>query len=128
MALLSRVVRNGLNLDEPWVQDLLSYVDRLATEAPAASGLLRTSYHPGRARTINGEFENGPDEPGYGGCWSGPGKAQARTTADATWYLARLVALLQGDYDVTAWQQSCVAAVAGSDARPNARGPPSTNV
>ena len=62
-------------------------------QAPAASGLLRTSYHPGPAQTLNGTYPNGSDEPGYGSCWSAGGHAQARTTADATWYLARLVEL-----------------------------------
>ncbi len=71
------------------------YVDRLCREAHAPNGLFRTSYHPGRSRTPNGEFANGPDAPGYGSCWQGDAAvAHARTTADASFHLARLIDLL----------------------------------
>jgi hypothetical protein len=54
--LLSHVVRSGRDLNDSWVQDVLGYTHRLATEAPAASGLIRTSYHPGKGRNLNGEY------------------------------------------------------------------------
>lgn len=109
--LLSQAVRVGSNLDSRWNKEILAYVERLATEAPSSSGLFRTSYHPGKGRTINGHFDNGPDEPAYGGCWSGPGKAQARTTADACLYLAKLVSLLQKEVPVERWKTACINAV-----------------
>jgi hypothetical protein len=109
--ILSRAYREQIDFNDPWVHDILRYVDRLAAEAPAVSGLLRTSYHPGAARTRNGAFPNGPEEPGYGSCWSAGGQAQARTTADATWYLARLASLCADGHDVDVWKTSCENAV-----------------
>lgn len=73
----------------------LEEMDRFCRDGLAPNGLFRTSYHPGRARTPNGSFANGPDEPGYGSCWQGDAAvAHARTTADASFYLARSLALL----------------------------------
>ncbi len=67
--------------------------ERWCRDGVSPSGLFRTSYHPGRARTRHGEFANGGDTPGYGSCWQGdPAIAHARTTADASFYLARLLA------------------------------------
>ena len=48
----------------------------IADEMPAARSAA-PSYHPGQARTLNGDFANGPDEPGYGSCWSAGGRAGA---------------------------------------------------
>lgn len=110
--LLSHAVRSGRSLDDPWVRDVLGYTNRLATEAPAASGLIRTSYHPGKGRNLNGEYDNGPEEPAYGSCWTEPGTAHARTTADAVWHLARIVNLLDGKcHAVGAWKRTCLEAV-----------------
>jgi len=68
-------------------------VDRWCREGQAPGGLFRTSYHPGRARTPNGEFANAADAPSYGSCWQGdPNILHARTTADAAHYLARFLA------------------------------------
>lgn len=70
-------------------------------------GFFRTSYHPGKARTANGAFANpagtgaanqdpSGDTPFYGSCWLGGGQrlVHARTTADASLYLARCLDLL----------------------------------
>lgn len=83
-----------------------SLIERFCREGVAPNGLFRTSYHPGRARTPNGSFPNpagtGPanrdpsgDTPFYGSCWQGnQALAHARTTADASLYLARCMELL----------------------------------
>jgi hypothetical protein len=80
--------------------------DRFCREGLAPNGLFRTSYHPGRARTPNGEFANGPDQPGYGSCWLGDDAlAHARTTADASFHLARMAALCgPADPSWAAWR------------------------
>ena len=64
-------------------------------------GFFRTSYHPGRAHNRNGPFPNGAgvgvanddpsgETPFYGSCWQGDQRLiHARTTADASFYLAR---------------------------------------
>jgi hypothetical protein len=80
--------------------------DRFCREAVSPCGLFRTSYHPGRARTRNGDFANGADEPGYGACWLGERVlAHARTTADASYYLARLITLCgPGDPSYGLWR------------------------
>ncbi len=77
---------------------------RWCREGLSPSGLFRTSYHPGKARTRHGNYANGSDEPSYGACWQ-PDKdwAHARTTADASYYLARLLA--QG-LDRPEWRRS----------------------
>ncbi|GDY14054.1 hypothetical protein LBMAG53_29320 [Planctomycetota bacterium] len=74
-------------------------IDRWCSDGVAPCGLFRTSYHPGRARTLHGEYANGSDTPGYGSCWQGDSSvAHARTTADASYYLARILTLCGPDH------------------------------
>lgn len=82
---------------------------RFCTEAVSDWGFFRTSYHPGRAHTANGDLANpaglgrrnqdaSGDTPFYGACWQGDQEyAHARTTADASLYLARYIGLIDDD-------------------------------
>lgn len=79
----------------------LRYRERFLREGQTDWGFFRTSYHPGVAATPNGSFPNpapvGPsnDDPSgktpfYGSCWQDRQNIlHARTTADASLYLAR---------------------------------------
>ncbi|MFW5860109.1 MAG: hypothetical protein ACOCYP_08785 [Planctomycetota bacterium] len=81
-------------------------IGRFCAEGQSEWGFFRASYHPGRARTRNGSFPNpaptgavnndpSGETPFYGSCWQGDQcLAHARTTADASLYLARCLALL----------------------------------
>lgn len=95
-------------------------------------GFFRTSYHPGQARTANGAFANpaglgvqnqdrSGDTPFYGSCWQGDQRLlHARSTADASYYLARCLSLIAEDHPqrmewVQALRRSCEAALAVQD-------------
>lgn len=78
---------------------------RWIREAPTDWGFFRTSYHPGPAKTPNGLFSNpaavgtaNSDPTGqskfYGSCWFGQKHLHARTTSDASMYLARCLRLI----------------------------------
>lgn len=104
-ALLWQARRSGQRAEE-----IERLVDQLAgrwcREAVAPCGLLRTSYHPGRSWTPNGRFANPAgtgsvnqdatgDTPFYGACWQpDQNHLHARSTADASYYLARLLRLV----------------------------------
>jgi hypothetical protein len=93
-------------------------IDRWCREAPGADGIFRTSYHPGRARTLNGHFPNpvpagcwnadgSGDTPFYGSCWMPQGRLHARTVADAAWQLARILAgPARDNAHAGSWRQS----------------------
>jgi hypothetical protein len=108
-------------------------IDRWCEEGLSDWGFFRTSYHPGRAVTPNGSLANpaalGPrnddasgDTPFYSSCWQGGQElAHARTTADASFYLARCLELIPMDHPkratwVAALRRSCEAALAVQDA------------
>lgn len=86
----------------------LRYRDRFIREGQTEWGFFRTSYHPGEAATPNGKFPNPAGvgmanqdptgkTPFYGSCWqSSQSLLHARTTADASLYLARTLHL-EGD-------------------------------
>lgn len=82
---------------------------RFCTEGQSEWGFFMGSYHPGKARTANGELSNGAglgafnddpsgETPFYGACWqSRQENIHARTTADATFYLFKCLAHLEGE-------------------------------
>jgi len=79
----------------------LKMLDRMVGGATTEFGFFRTSWHPGRARTPNGDFTNpapvgsqnpdpSGDTPFWGSCWQEDQNIiHARTTADASLFLAR---------------------------------------
>lgn len=83
---------------------------RLCRDATAPCGLFRTSFHPGSAHTPNGIFPNPAPvgavntdptgtTPFYGSCWQpDQNHLHARTTADASLFLARCLHLLAPDH------------------------------
>ena len=85
-------------------------LERWCREGQSEWGFFRTSYHPGAAQTPNGRLANPApvgarnDDPSgqtpfYGSCWQGhQERIHARTTADASYYLARCLTLLGPDH------------------------------
>jgi hypothetical protein len=93
------------NQHEPSVAIARQVIARWCREALTPGGLFWTSYHPGRAVTANGSYDNPAgisavntdatgNTPFYGCCWMPPPFIHARTTADASLYLVRLLKLL----------------------------------
>ena len=93
-------------------------IDRFCREGQTEWGFFRTSYHPGKARTLNGDMANpagvgvanadpSGDTPFYGSCWQGDQAIiHARTTADASYYLARSLPYMKGHSQYEGWRQS----------------------
>ena len=107
-------------------------IDRWCREGLTEWGFFRTSYHPGKAVTPNGAFENPAgtgvqnddptgSAPFYGSCWHGNQRIiHARTTADASYYLARCLSLFPENHPrraewMQALRQSCEAALTVQD-------------
>ena len=103
-------------------------LDRWCREGLSDWGFFRASYHPGKAVTANGSFANpvgtgvqnddpSGETPFYGSCWQGSQRIiHARTTADASYYLARCLSLLPDDHPrrgdwTLALRRSCEAAL-----------------
>ncbi|MCH8541163.1 MAG: hypothetical protein LAT58_10400 [Opitutales bacterium] len=91
---------------DPKVREVVQrYRERFLREGQSEWGFFRTSYHPGEAATPNGKFPNPAGvgyanqdptgkTPFYGSCWQEKQSIlHARTTADASFYLARSLAL-----------------------------------
>lgn len=77
----------------------LRCLERWCRDGQTDWGFFHTSYHPGPAQSINGSYPNGPEEPFYGSCWLGDRRLlHARTTADASFHLARCLQLLPADH------------------------------
>ncbi|TVR42103.1 MAG: hypothetical protein EA402_12270 [Planctomycetota bacterium] len=109
-------------------------IERWCREGLSDWGFFRASYHPGRARTANGSFANptgtgvqnadeSGDTPFYGSCWQGDQRLlHARTTADASYYLARCLQLIPTDHPqrgdwMAALRRSLEAALSVQDAQ-----------
>ncbi|TVR15518.1 MAG: hypothetical protein EA401_02645 [Planctomycetota bacterium] len=105
---------------------------RWCEEGQSEWGFFRGSYHPGPAQTANGAFANpaptgaqnadgSGKTPFYGSCWQGDQRlVHARTTADASYYLARCLSLLDAEHPMREqWLQSlrrsCEAALSVQD-------------
>lgn len=105
---------------------------RWCDEGQSEWGFFRTSYHPGEAHTPNGSFANPAPmgtqnrdsrgkTPFYGSCWQGDQRLlHARTTADASYYLARCLTLIDQEHPqrsqwVQALRRSCEAALSVQD-------------
>jgi hypothetical protein len=88
-------------------------LQRWCEQGLAPNGLMRRSWHPGRARGRNGSYANpaglgsqngdaSGDSAFFGSCWPGnQSHLHARTAADAVLYLARCWRLVDPDSDLS---------------------------